>query len=108
MIESREAFFAKVKRKQITIQIPGTSEKMTFHALTLKDREDFVEFGKVHGVQNIRNAGFLIARSCDFFTDEDMEYICDSLSNTALIHLSTEILKISGLAKESSEEAEKK
>lgn len=108
MIESREAFFTKFKRKEINLEIPGTEEQMVFHALGVKDKEDFVELVKKHGEGSIRLAGFLIVRASDVFEDEDIESICDSLPGESLGYLSREILRVSGLVKEAAEEAEKK
>lgn len=108
MIDSKEEFFSKFKRKEISLEVPGSGEEMRFHALSIKDKEDFVEYAKKHGEGSMRLAGFLIVRASDVFEDDDMEDVCNSLTNDDLGYLSREILRLSGLMKESEEEAEKK
>ncbi len=110
MINSKEAFFSKfenVKKKTLKLIVPGTEEELELHALGVKDKENFVEYAKLHGHNSMRLAGFLIVRASSIFEDEDIEAVCDSLSNAALSYISREILTLSGLVKEAEEEAGK-
>lgn len=110
MINSKESFFSKfesVKKKTLKLTIPNSDEQLEFHALGVRDKEDFVEYAKKHGQGSMRLAGFLIVRASDVFDDENIEDVCDSLSNEALGYLSGEILKLSGLVKGAEGEAEK-
>ena len=109
MIESKESLFGRFEKKKIVLSIPDVEDsEMAFHAFSVRDKSDYQKLHKERSDEPAYIACFVIARSCPFLNDDDIDGLLDNLSLDAVNYFSLEILRLSGMISDSAEDAEKK
>lgn len=107
MISSKDAFLSSFGKQKIALPVPGTDETIELCALSTKDRIDYVEFFKSHENAPVYSLAFVICRACDFLSDEDIDTILDTLEEDVIAEYAGKVMEISGMLKESAEDAAK-
>ena len=108
MIESKEQFFAQRKRKSKFVDYPGTDEKVEIFALSVSDKEGYLDYVKANSDKHIRWLAYAICCSVPFLEKSDVDEFMGEVEDvTEITTLGSQVLELSGMAGEPTEQAEK-
>lgn len=107
MITSKEQFFGRRKAKSEIVDIQSTGDQITITALSVLDKENFLEYSKQNAGKHVRWMAYAICLSCDFLGAGDVDKVLTELELEDITGIGGQILELSGMSAQAAEDAEK-